>query len=348
MNKQLGFTLIELMIALALGLVISAAAIMLFLTAQRSQALQQGLANVQDDSNFGLNYITKDIRLGNLNTIESGINDRIAYAGIVFTSSAFSDKDTSVSPAQPLSNLYRTITGATANVNLLSRSHGHTAGSAPAWTGVSNSDGFSSDQLVIQYMPQYILDDKGTARTDDDRWYGGFDCEGNELEFTLTQGRQIILQRYFLRPDTNTGTNEPNEPLALACDSGYYPKEGNPTAVRGFGAGYGDAGQIIMKRADHFRVLYGIQNGNVYRYVSASDYMGMVAPRPRILSVQLGVLVRSSQSVGNDATFRNDQIFQVLDQAIRIKSPAPGAAKYARDVVTQTVALRNTFGERGR
>ena len=62
---QSGFTLIELMIALALGLVISAAAIMLFLTGQRSYVLQQGMADLQDNANFGLNYVTKDIRHAN-------------------------------------------------------------------------------------------------------------------------------------------------------------------------------------------------------------------------------------------------------------------------------------------
>ena len=56
MMKQAGFTLIELMLALALGLVISAAAIFLFLTAQKSYSVQQGLSNVQDNANFGLNH----------------------------------------------------------------------------------------------------------------------------------------------------------------------------------------------------------------------------------------------------------------------------------------------------
>lgn len=42
-NKQYGFTLIELMIALVLGLIIVAAGIQLFITGQRSLSMQQGL-----------------------------------------------------------------------------------------------------------------------------------------------------------------------------------------------------------------------------------------------------------------------------------------------------------------
>ena len=55
MIKQKGFTLIELMIALALGLVITASAILLFFTGQKGYFLQRGMADVQDNANFGLN-----------------------------------------------------------------------------------------------------------------------------------------------------------------------------------------------------------------------------------------------------------------------------------------------------
>lgn len=59
-----GFTLIELMIALALGLVIVAAGIALFLSAQKSYTSQQAVAQIQDNANFGLSYISKGLRRG--------------------------------------------------------------------------------------------------------------------------------------------------------------------------------------------------------------------------------------------------------------------------------------------
>ena len=142
----------------------------------------------------------------------------------------------------------------------------------------------------------------------------------------------------------NASANEPNQPLALACDAGRYAVSGDPTAI----TGYGDAGEIIMKRVDHLRVLLGIQNGSNWRYVSVADYMGLATPRPRIMSMQLGILARSAQTVGADSAIANNQVFQVLDQAVTVKTPPAGTPKYVRQVVTQTVAMRNTFGERGR
>lgn len=85
MRRQAGFTLIELMISLVLGLVVVAAAIMLFLTGVRSQAMQQGISDLQDNANFGLNYITQDVRLANLNTVAAKMDDELLYGGIVLS-----------------------------------------------------------------------------------------------------------------------------------------------------------------------------------------------------------------------------------------------------------------------
>ena len=153
------------------------------------------------------------------------------------------------------------------------------------------------------------------------------------------------MQRYFLRRDTNNDVNEPNAPLALACDAGIYQLEQDPVSI----TRYGDSGQIIMKRVDHLRVLYGyIGADDKFRYVSAADYMGLTgSPKPRIVSVQLGLLTRSTQSVGSDATFDNDKTYQILDQLVKVKTPAANTPNYVRQVITQTVALRNSFGDRG-
>lgn len=359
MKAQSGFTLIELMVALALGLIITAAAIALLLTGQKSYSLQQGVADLQDNANFGLNYIARDIRLSNLNTTVAEVNDETAYGGIVLTSSENATKAPAKAPAvgDPLSNLYKSIKDATADEALLSRSNGQ-----DGWSGNSNvqakedGEGASeespnyvdiySDQLVIQYKPQYIQEGNN--------WFGGYDCEGNKIEFasTVTTGGvtkdaplRIIVQRYFLREDSSKNAREPNMALALACDAGWYNESGNPSKVER----YGDAGQIIMKRVDHFRVLLGIQNGGSHRYISIKDYMELDAgARPRILSVQLGILARSAQAISKDSLIKDDQEFQVLDQAVKVKEPAINTTKHVRQVVSQTVALRNTFGERGK
>ena len=362
MKHQNGFTLIELLIAIALGLLVTAAAVMLFITGYKSYALQQGSGDIQDNANFGLNQLTKDLRLAHLNTLSSFMGSETAGGGIVFTSAVNAFRDTTQTPSIIKSNLNPNITGSTAAVTLLSRSSGDAVGTAPAWTGLSNGrtttgTALVSDQLVIQYTPTYVLDDNGTATTTDDRWVGGYDCEGRELRYpintTSSQGQRVIVQRYFLRRDTVVNGNEPNERLALACDAGSYDLGANPTVI----SDYGDNGEIIIKRVDHFRVLLGVQikegTNDRYRYMSTREYMALTAPRPRILSLQLGMLVRSIEAVGNvDEKERarmnaQNQFYTVLDQNVKVAALAAGERQYARQVISQTVAFRNSFGERG-
>ena len=200
---------------------------------------------------------------------------------------------------------------------LLSRSNGDAVGSDNEWTGASNVTQ-NSDQLVIQYKP---------AQT------GGFDCEGREI----TTVDRIVIQRYFLLLDANAGAGEAN-PLALACDAGNY----SDTNL----ARYGDAGEIIMKRVDHFRVLLNVSNatGN-RRYIGIHEYMALTGTKPRILGVSLGVLARSGQSTGQEASTAQNNAFVVLDQDVAIGGNG-NPQGFIRQVVTQEVAIRNALGER--
>ena len=61
-SYQSGFTLIELMISLALGLIVSLAAAQLFVTGVSSFNLQRGLGDVNENGRFGLEFLVKNIR----------------------------------------------------------------------------------------------------------------------------------------------------------------------------------------------------------------------------------------------------------------------------------------------
>lgn len=84
LSAEQGFTLIELMIAITLGLIVSAAALMIFLSSQRSLALQGGMSEIQQNSIFGLTAVTHDIRHANLDTESDYISAAQTGSGIVF------------------------------------------------------------------------------------------------------------------------------------------------------------------------------------------------------------------------------------------------------------------------
>lgn len=166
-KPQQGFTLIELMISLVLGLLISAAVIQVFITSQRVDRIQTAGSEIQDKAVFGLQSIEPQIRLANLGNDGVAINDNTNMGGIILTVG----KEDAV------------------NVNAAVK-NGNQAGdfvTRTAPTNLSNT-GIPSDQLTIQYI-------NTTGRE-------LFDCEGESIE----QNAHVVT-RYFVAPGKSTVDN---------------------------------------------------------------------------------------------------------------------------------------------
>lgn len=80
MNRvQKGFTLVELMVALLLGLILSGAALQLFMTNQKTFSLQQALSGLEEDGHMVLRYIAADIRNSGRGNVIIGTVDGIVH-----------------------------------------------------------------------------------------------------------------------------------------------------------------------------------------------------------------------------------------------------------------------------
>ncbi|PKZ67834.1 pilus assembly protein PilW [Moraxella osloensis] len=118
-----GFTLIELMISLVLGLLISAAVIQVYLTNTKTASTQKSGSELQDASVFGLQQLESHLRLANLGNSVTSITDKTVGGGIVI-----SPENIGLASSDTSKNLYFTRTG-----------------------GDSNITGINSDQLTIQF-----------------------------------------------------------------------------------------------------------------------------------------------------------------------------------------------------
>ncbi|WP_349928513.1 PilW family protein [Acinetobacter sp. A1-4-2] len=111
---QLGFTLVELIIALALGLLITAAATQLFLGGIVSARIQQANAELQDSGVFGLDYMARDIRLANYGNINNPeLTNTTQLGGIVLSQGASG----SVNVPKDIGDSSVTLQGLTSNVS---------------------------------------------------------------------------------------------------------------------------------------------------------------------------------------------------------------------------------------
>lgn len=186
---QYGFTLIELMISLVLGLLISAAVIQVFLTSQRVDRVQTAGSEIQDKAVFGLQSIEPQVRLANLGNDGVAINDVTAKGGVVLTASDDEAAGANVFTTVALEDEF--LTRNLANDDL------------------SNINGTPSDQLTIQY----------TNITGQPL----FDCEGKEVAVNAR-----VITRYFVADSGGTGdANRKN--LNLRCDAGRIKSDGTLT-----------------------------------------------------------------------------------------------------------------------
>ena len=138
-----GFTLIELMISLVLGLLISAAVIQVYTINVRTSTVQQSASEVQDSAIFSLQAIEDHIRVANLGNPISNIKDTTNHGGIVLTAANLGTSNATEAK-------YLTASA-----------------DSTGWTGLSNITGVESDQLTIQY--------KNVTSS------SLFDCEGTEV-----------------------------------------------------------------------------------------------------------------------------------------------------------------------
>lgn len=321
---QQGFTLVELMVALALGLLISAAAIQLFLGGVLTSRMQEANAELQNSGVFGLDYVARDIRLTNYqNTDFPNLNEQTPWGGVVLTARTATVID---------ANIPIPTTAPFISTGLLSHSvgTGETVSTTQnEWQGLSNVNQVS-DQLTIQFVAPNAM----------------VNCEGENV-----QAGDYVIQRYFIRRANATQTTGTD--YGLACDANTPTPSGTapvaePTTITGFGT----AGELIMPRVDHFVVQLGTKNqaGNLAYYTinqyrniaTAARTAATPSEPPRIVSVKLAVLVRSTDNTRNNAIDLSRNI-NILNQSVALNDRD---TKYARKVYSTTVTFRNGLGEK--
>lgn len=83
--KQQGFTLIELMVTLVLGLIVAAAAVQVYIVSMRTGTIQASSSNLQNASVFGFQKLENNIRLANMGNSVTTINDQTISGGVVLS-----------------------------------------------------------------------------------------------------------------------------------------------------------------------------------------------------------------------------------------------------------------------
>ncbi|MBE0446263.1 PilW family protein [Psychrobacter sp. FME5] len=260
--QQSGFTLIELMISLILGLIISAAAMQVYIINVKTSSIQASGSELQDASVFGLQQLERKVRLANLGNPETQITSATNKGGVVLTAA----------------NLGIATTPYT-GMGYLTRRAGDSRGGTNGWTGISNIKDVPSDQLTIQYT-----NITGSRMND---------CEGSTVELNDT-----VVERYFLRQKTDDTSSGDIKNLVLACDAGRVNLVGGVTELTDFGG----IGQEFIANVDQFKVLLGMHftkgaNAGKMMYLPSSAYMKITDDKPAITAIKMGLIAHGSTPI---------------------------------------------------
>ncbi|MCU4378596.1 PilW family protein [Acinetobacter haemolyticus] len=317
-NPASGFTLVELMVAIALGLLIVAASVQLFITGVTSYKLQKAMSFIQDNASLGLNFIIDDIRKANLSAPVPAVNDKVGYAGIILTQDNVGDKIdlncTACFSNDKLANFGdANITGGKKNDQLIIRYQ------APYSSVDCSGKDVVKDTFVVQ---RYFVHDQATS------------IGTRPLSCQAAQYTQTDLDRI--------GENDDRLSLVWQTEQVILPNV-DYFKVR---VGYIDGG---LNDADSSIAYADIQDyialdKSANKYKKNIDGVIQFVP-PHVHAIQIGVLVQSEDNAGNQAVVKekNKTEFTMFgDEKVKLASQYQNT--HLRQVVEQTISLRNAMG----
>ena len=318
-HLQAGLTLIELMVSLAIGLVLVAIAVQLFVSGQVNYQIQQAASTVQDSGVFGLSAVTKNIRLANHGNA-GAMNDQSLYGGIVLSSQYVDQEATRQGNLHGLKFADKLVSGpeyvSATEVN-------------PSAWGMLNSD-----QLVIMYQAPVDM-----------RTCTGRQVRGPNRSITELQKGWYVIEKYYVKKN-------PDQSSDLYCSDSFFVAKGEVTPQRLLDdqkeslsiqqsetlmGDYGHTdGHLIANNVEYMRVQLLVRQANQNTgTMDVKTYQSLplqAQKRPAIIGIDLAWLVRSNEKVSSAVQTE----YRVLDRDITVPDD-----RFMRQVYSTTIALRN-------
>ena len=326
LHRQHGVTLVELMIALAIGLLVTVAMLKVYVDASRMYRFNEGLARVQENGRFGLEFIRRDARVAGFWGCNSNAKPN---PGIKEASDAYIDVDRYITGTEggdndPDSITFRSATGSGALVTsgMSGTAAGVTVKSVSALTtgtAVLISDCENGDLFQVTGISGETLAHAAGANAN----------ISPNLNKAYAAGARVYEAReatFCIAPGA--------DPAQPALRRLVNPTPGQTCASNG---------DELIEGIENMQILYGEDtdadadgangDGTANRYV-AFGASGLDIDR--IVSVRISLLARS---------INNNLTTEPAPYTFNGSSVTPGSTdKYLRKVFTTTVTLRNKAG----
>jgi type IV pilus assembly protein PilW len=347
-TRARGFTLVELMVAMTIGLIILAGVAQIFTSSRTTYVVQEGLARVQENGRFAMEFIAQDLRMA-------------GYAGCVNINQAL-NPDTGFSANNHLN-------GTDPATNFVPNEHmqgyDYDTGSwdpvLPAGFFVAGEVQPNTDVVLVRrgsdnpigvtppYMPTpagalHMAPGNGLSLND---IVIVSDCENADI-FQITGPDDPDVDGIINHNTGGTSPGNATKDLSKMYDGSaevialitrvYYIGTGANGAPALFrkdmqGGSMPATGQELVQDVETMQILYGEDtdtdgNADIYRLpVAVTDWS-------RVVSVRIGLLVRSPDEHGGDA---NTNTYTVVPGGVF----GPVNDRRQRRLFASTIQLRN-------
>ena len=356
-----GFSLIELMVAMTIGLVIVAAVVQIFVRSHSTYQLDEGLSRVQESARFTMDYLSKDFRMAGY----LGCNSALFSTSAVKNNVTPSSETTVFASGGIRGYRYACTTGCSGALsewqpNLPVTFFG--AGEVRTGSDVviiyrgSDLDTSLDGNLFPENGNLQIKNTvtiAGQIATDDVLMVS--DCKGADIfrATSVSSGTGQLTISHAVSGVSGNSTPMLSKPymgdarLMKLVSRAYYVANSNvadPASEPGLfskelgSAGLLLAGQQLVGGMESMKILYGVDTaatGSAARYVVPTD----VTDWTKVVSVRLGVIVRTPGTV--DAALDTNTYNLLDDTGSLLDDFGPVNDTRRRRVFNTTIRVRN-------
>lgn len=345
MMTQKGFTLIELMISMVIGLIIIAAVVQVYVLGIKNASVQKAASGVLDANIFGLQKIEQNLRMTGLGLGETSDANKACSGVIISKGSKRLNCDGSEVTATSM-DIYTAKIEGKKGMDILPLDM-----RSRADAGDSNTSTGKTPQLTIQYRaPVDMRDCEGRLvlgpRQVESAYLEGMQTDPNTPPKgkTMLVDGQVVIERYFTKKDANGS-------LQLRCDAGRYVTEhiikdnatkdsnahilGANSSIKGIG----DEGALVVADIDDFQIQFGVSTKNN----SGDRSISFVDPKSynegEIVAIKTGILAKGTGTISQSDAPQNPS-YELFGKPITLTQNQ--STNVIRRVYEITTMLRNS------
>jgi type IV pilus assembly protein PilW len=321
-----GITLVELMVALAIGSFLMIGAVTVFMQSRTTFRISEAVARLQENGRFVLDAIEPNIRMSH-------------YWGLTSRTGKIQGRATPADPVPPGLAVGGQNCGNNWAINLNEEVGG--TNNAYGWACAANGGAqANADTLVVRRVSEDpVVPQAGTmyvqsARFQDGQIFVGAVVPPGFLPAPLSQTHQLMVDGYYVSPTSTLSTPGNNVPSLRV-----------KTLIGGAG-GPSIQDQEVLPGVEDMQVQFGVDTdldgavnrGTIDRYVNAGDPIitpGNPAflPDAQILAVRIWLRLRAERPENGFTDVTN---YVYADQNVA----APNDS-FRRSIVSKTIYLRN-------